>query len=433
MANSTENEVADIKQEAGGDAENVDYTNRKIYFGNLPFATTAEDLEKWVLEGISQPNAKDVKAEIAMDGIGRARGFGYIESPDEFKEAILKLHGEALDGRKLRVQVARDANSKSRFTGDNKGVQSNRRQRPRPVASKLLADPSHTYTLIDVGANLMHKTFGRQGLPSRTLKNVLKRAESMGVKKMVVTGTSIATTTAAQELVKKYEGTLYYTAGVHPHSAKIWDDTTMEKLEKLAADPACVAIGETGLDFNRNFSDPNIQEEVFEKQVQLACRLKKPLLLHEREAHSKLMEILMRYEEQLPACIIHCFTGTEDEVKTYVEKSFWIGLTGFVCQVDIKIPDMLKDGTLPLERVLLESNAPFMEPRISKDIEVWDSLKQVLECLPPLTYWSPFPRNEPAKLPIVCEIVAHFLQMEPNEVAEKTSKNACQAFDLDTE
>ena len=62
--------------------------------GNLPFATTAEELETWVLEGISQPDNKDVKAEIAMDGIGRARGFGYIDAPDDVKEAILKLHGE---------------------------------------------------------------------------------------------------------------------------------------------------------------------------------------------------------------------------------------------------------------------------------------------------------------------------------------------------
>ena len=94
---------------------------------------------------------------------------------------------------------------------------------------------------------------------------------------------------------------------------------------------------------------------------------------------------------------------------------------------------MLKAGTLPLDRVLLESNAPFMEPRIRKEMEVWDSLKNVLECLPPLASWSPFPRNEPAKLPIVCEIVAHYLQVEAQEVAEKTTQNACKAFGIEKE
>ena len=86
-----------------------------------------------------------------------------------------------------------------------------------------------------------------------------------------------------------------------------------------------------------------------------------------------------------------------------------------------------------MDRVLLESNAPFMEPRLRRDLEVWDSLKNVLECLPPLATWSPFPRNEPAKLPIVCEIVAHYLGLEPHEVADKTSQNACQLFGIGKE
>ncbi|XP_038065100.1 3'-5' ssDNA/RNA exonuclease TatD-like [Patiria miniata] len=429
------NEVDDVKKDAevSGEADTVDASNRKIYFGNLPFSTTAEQLESWVLEGISEPNNKDVKGEIAMDGIGRARGFGYIDAPEDLKEEILKLHGQSLDGRKLRVQVARDASSKARWSGDNKGVQGNRRRFPRPIASKLLATPSHTYTLIDVGANLMHKTFGRAGLPSRSRTNAVKRARSMGVETIIVTGTSVVSTMNAQDLVDDFTGTLFFTAGVHPHSAKSWDVTSAEKLEKLAEDPACVAIGETGLDFKRNFSEPEEQEEVFEKQVQLACRLKKPLFIHEREAHTKLMEILMKYEEQLPECVIHCFTGTEEELQVYIEKGFWIGLTGFICQSDNNIPQLLKSGSLPLDRVLLESNSPFMEPRLNKEMEVWDSLKNILECLPPLASWSPFPRNEPAKLPVVCEIVAHYLGLEAGEVADKTSENARKIFGIEKE
>lgn len=137
--------------------------------------------------------------------------------------------------------------------------------------------------------------------------------------------------------------------GVHPHDAKSWDDETLESLQELAKNQECVAIGECGLDFNRNFSEPSVQLEVFEKQVspcidqiinmdnettlpflqiQLACQVHKPLFLHERDAHTEMVGLLNKYKDRLPNCVIHCFTGSKEQALTYLNMGCYIGLTG---------------------------------------------------------------------------------------------------------
>jgi TatD DNase family protein len=125
------------------------------------------------------------------------------------------------------------------------------------------------------------------------------------------------------------------TLGIHPHDAKSWDDddcgaATLSSLTELANNAECVAIGECGLDFNRNFSPPATQLDVFEKQIQLACRLQKPLFLHERDAHEDMVRLLQKYKDQgnLPSCVIHCFCGTVEQAIKYLSMGCYIGLTG---------------------------------------------------------------------------------------------------------
>ena len=136
--------------------------------------------------------------------------------------------------------------------------------------------------------------------------------------KIMVTGTSLHSTKEALRLTRLYPGTLYSTAGesiewltpwhdinlvfthpgIHPHDAKSWDEDTCQEIKEAARCTECVAIGECGLDFNRNFSPPDTQIEVFEKQVALACDLGKPLFLHERDAHDQMVSILERFAER---------------------------------------------------------------------------------------------------------------------------------------
>ena len=137
-------------------------------------------------------------------------------------------------------------------------------------------------------------------------------------------------------------------SGIHPHDAKSWDEDgateTLSSITELASSSECVAIGECGLDFNRNFSPPDIQLEVFEEQIKLACRLQKPLFLHERDAHEDMVRLLQKYKDQgnLPSCVIHCFCGTVEQAIKYLSMGCYIGLTG---KEAIPEKDMLKNMT----------------------------------------------------------------------------------------
>lgn len=152
---------------------------------------------------------------------------------------------------------------------------------------------TNNYKMIDIGANLTHKKF------SRDLNDVIQRAQASGVIKIMVTGTSIKASKEAIRLSRLYPDILYATVGVHPHEARLWDEqkspSTLSILKDLASNPECVAIGECGLDYNRNFSSQAAQLQVFEKQLKIACELQKPLFLHEREAHQDMVGLLEKY------------------------------------------------------------------------------------------------------------------------------------------
>jgi TatD DNase family protein len=149
--------------------------------------------------------------------------------------------------------------------------------------------------LVDIGANLTHKTFDGD------LDQVLARAAAAGVHRMVVTGADIASSRAALALASAHPDRLRSTAGVHPHHAKDCDAHTLAAIEELAARPEVVAIGECGLDFNRNFSPQETQVDWFQAQVELAIRLGLPLFLHERDASAAFLEVLRPRRARLPS------------------------------------------------------------------------------------------------------------------------------------
>ncbi|KAJ8962802.1 hypothetical protein NQ318_001201 [Aromia moschata] len=182
------------------------------------------------------------------------------------------------------------------------------------------------YILIDVGANLTNKKY------SRDLDSVIQRAKDSGVQKIMVTGTSVKASKEALRLTRIYPNTLYSTAGIHPHDAKSYTDESWEELRHLAENLECVAIGECGLDYNRNFSEPEDQRTVFRKHIELAIELNKPLFVHERDAHEDLIEILDKFKGKLPPVLIHCFTGSSESALIYLERGFYIGLTGYLCK-----------------------------------------------------------------------------------------------------
>lgn len=259
--------------------------------------------------------------------------------------------------------------------------------------------------LMDIGVNLTHDAF------QKDLTAVIKRAQEAGVAAMVVTGASESTSQAAQSLAHRYPGSLYATAGVHPHDASHWRATTVDTLQALAATGEVVALGETGLDFYRDFSPRPQQMQVFEAQLALAADLGMPVFLHERDAFEQFIKILGHYRSRLSAAVLHCFTGSAQQLAAYLELDLHIGITGWICDErrGLHLRELLPQ--IPLDRLMLETDAPYLLPRTLR----------------------PKPkdrRNEPAFLPHILDTVADCLSLSPTFVAEATTRTAKTFFAL---
>jgi len=259
--------------------------------------------------------------------------------------------------------------------------------------------------LIDIGANLTHASFRDD------LDQVLARAREAGVGTIVVTGTTLEESRHAAQLAAAHPATIWATAGVHPHHARDCDAATIPALRELAAHPRVVALGECGLDFNRNYSPHPDQEKWFVAQLELACELGKPLFLHSRDAHPRVAEILRAHRERLPRAVAHCFTGEAEELRAYLELDLYVGITGWICDErrGRHLLELVRE--IPRERLLLETDSPYLTPR---DLRPQSKAR----------------RNEPAFLPHILRAVARALGRAPEEIAADTAHNAHQFFGL---
>lgn len=255
--------------------------------------------------------------------------------------------------------------------------------------------------IIDIGVNLMHRSFHQDR------EQVIERAAANHVSPLILTGTSLRNSQETARYAGRYLGKLYTTAGVHPHDAKSCNEDTIAKLKDLAALPQVVAIGECGLDYNRDFSPRNVQRKWFTEQIRLALELDMPLFLHEREAFVDFVAILKEHE--VKKAVVHCFTGTYTELKAYLSMGFHIGITGWIC--DERRGKHLKDlvRMIPLDRLMIETDAPFLTPRNLKEKPA-DG------------------RNEPAFLPHILQTVAQCIGKPADEVAKATTETAKAFF-----
>ncbi len=260
-------------------------------------------------------------------------------------------------------------------------------------------------TLIDIGANLTHESFRHD------LGEVLARARDAGVARMVVTGAGEEESRASRALAARHPGTLYATAGMHPHLARDWHAGMPALLRELAGFPEVVAIGETGLDFNRDFSPRDQQEEVFESQLELAGDLQMPVFMHERDAHERFADIVRRHRHRLGDAVVHCFTGDGEALATYLDLDLHIGVTGWIC--DERRGTQLRElvRRIPSGRLMLETDAPYLLPR---DLDPRPKSR----------------RNEPMYLAHVLRVVAACRNEAPEALAKATTANAERFFGL---
>ncbi len=259
--------------------------------------------------------------------------------------------------------------------------------------------------LVDIGANLTHSSFEHDFLA------VIAEAQSAGVQHILLTGTDLETSQASFDFAQRDPQLFSSTAGFHPHVAQQVTAGHLAAIEKLVAQDKVVAVGETGLDFNRNFSEPDSQLTVFEAHLQIASRVSKPLFLHQREAHKPFFERLSAYRDELAGGVVHCFTDSRSALRDYLDLDMYIGITGWVC--DERRGKDLQDivSFIPQEKLLIETDAPYLLPRTLRP--------------KPKTR-----RNEPKYLTEVLRVLAECRSEDVSKLAAATASNARRLFAL---
>ncbi|EQD76520.1 Deoxyribonuclease, TatD Mg-dependent [mine drainage metagenome] len=259
---------------------------------------------------------------------------------------------------------------------------------------------------IDIGVNLTHPRFD----PDRD--RVIARAQASQVVHLIVTACHAAGTQDGYTLMQRFPGFISVTAGIHPHEASRAGSSDWAIIKEYSKKPGVVAIGECGLDYFRHFSAPGDQRRVFENQLILASEHGKALFLHERDAHADFMAMLRDCGGTQLRGVLHCFTGTRDELENYLELGLWIGLTGWVADERRGSHLLGLLSHIPLNRLMLETDAPYLLPRTL----------------------VPRPRNgrnEPAFLPHIGSLIAHHLGLATEELARIVCDNTCTFFGIE--
>ena len=261
------------------------------------------------------------------------------------------------------------------------------------------------WSLIDIGANLAHDSFDDDRA------EMMERAASAGVGTMIVTGSSDGSNVRAAELASAHPGTLYSTAGVHPHHASDYTDESDALIRSLVQNDVVVAVGECGLDYFRNFSPRDEQLNAFRRQLEIAKDTGLPVFLHQRDAHDDFVEVLEPVLPDLSRAVAHCFTGEGESLREYLAMGLYIGITGWIC--DERRGKHLYDivDIIPDDRLLIETDAPYLLPRTVRPR--------------PKTR-----RNEPMYLREVVRVVAEARSQSEDHIARVTTENARSFFNL---
>jgi TatD DNase family protein len=229
----------------------------------------------------------------------------------------------------------------------------------------------------------------------------LDRARAAAVTAVVSVGTDLASSQAAVRLADAHAG-VAATVGLHPHDAARLD-AEWDGLAGLAAAPSVVAVGETGLDLHYRHSPPAAQEASFREHIRLATRLDRALVVHSRDAWDDTFRVLA--DEGVPArTVLHCFTGGPDEAARALDLGLWLSFSGIVSFRNADDVRAAAAGT-PLDRLLVETDAPFLAPAPHRGRP-----------------------NEPALVPVVGEAVARAAGLTPRVVAEASTAAAAAVF-----
>ena len=242
----------------------------------------------------------------------------------------------------------------------------------------------------------------------KDLDSVINRAKIASVSKIMIVGIDGKSSAKAVKIAEEYSG-CYASVGVHPHDAKECSDRTVNFLKDLAENHKVKAWGEIGLDFNRMFSPQDVQEKWFIKQLETANELGLPLIFHERESNGRFLEILKSSFNKEIKGVMHCFSGNKKELKECLNLGLYIGITGIVTIMTRGADLRNLVPLIPVERILVETDAPYLTPAPEKN-----STR----------------RNEPAFVKSVLLKIAEIRKEDPEGLSLKIFENTCRLFSI---
>ena len=261
--------------------------------------------------------------------------------------------------------------------------------------------------LFDIGANL---------LDSQLIKNfdsIVSKSIENNIRKIVITSSHINDTYEAKKLIDQHPDILYTTVGFHPHNAKDFSESHLEKMMELCKHEYVKAIGECGLDYKRNFSRKDDQIHCFIKHLELATLIDLPMFLHERDAYNDFVILLKDHIHLIEDVVVHCFTGNKKSLKSYLDLGCYIGITGWITDPKrgYHLHDLIK--YIPSDKLMIETDSPYLMP-----FNYPVSNKKY---------------NEPSNLKYVLDAIASILKKDKNILAKEIYNNSCRFFNINNE
>ncbi len=258
--------------------------------------------------------------------------------------------------------------------------------------------------LIDIGANLTHSQLFDK------IHTVIDNFKKVHIQKVIITSSDLHDTKTALNLIKEFPGLFYTTVGFHPHNAKNFNESDLKSMEVLSKNPNVVAVGECGLDYYREYSPKKQQIECFEKQLFLSSKVNLPIFLHERGSHNDFYLMLKKHIDTINNCVVHCFTGTKEELIKYIDLGCYIGITGWITDMErgSHLHNIIQ--LIPEDKLLVETDAPYLLP---KNIDVSHDII-----------------NEPAHLPYIVQTISKCLNKNMEYVCNKTYENTMRFFGI---
>jgi TatD DNase family protein len=257
--------------------------------------------------------------------------------------------------------------------------------------------------LFDIACNFSSDRF------ESDLNEVIKRAKNNNVTKFLLVSASLKDAEKVNKIYQDNKDSCFLTIGAHPHHANEFNSSSPSEMKRLIEVYKPHSVGETGLDFFRNISSYEEQVFAFEEQIQIAIETNLPLFLHQRDAHDDFLKIISKYKNDILKAVVHCFTGTQEELDDYLELGFHIGLTGWICDErrNVDLRKSLKN--IPLDKLMIETDCPYLIPRN-------------------LNNKPKNNRNEPAYLPHIANEIASLVNLDNDELMDITYKNSINFF-----